>query len=61
VIHDDMTAWKRRAFVTSSGGHIKHENLIQDLIQAGRIPAEAADIKMQAYIQKNLHKSSRRK
>ncbi|GCB68390.1 hypothetical protein scyTo_0015214 [Scyliorhinus torazame] len=49
VLHDYMTAWSRRGFVTSSGGHIQHENLIKDLILAARKPIEAAVIKVLAH------------
>ncbi|GCB75114.1 hypothetical protein scyTo_0019725 [Scyliorhinus torazame] len=45
IVHDYMTAWSRRGFVTSSGGHIQHESLIRDLILAARQPLEAAVIK----------------
>ncbi|GCB67037.1 hypothetical protein scyTo_0010186 [Scyliorhinus torazame] len=49
VVHAYMTAWSRRGFVASSGGHIQHENLIKDFILAARQPFEAAVIKVQAF------------
>ncbi|GCB83548.1 hypothetical protein scyTo_0024073 [Scyliorhinus torazame] len=41
-----MVAWARRRYRTSSGGHVQHEQHIQDLVEAARAPAEAAVIKV---------------
>ncbi|XP_041043343.1 ribonuclease H-like [Carcharodon carcharias] len=49
VVHDYMAAWNRRNFITSGGGHIRHEKVVQELVEAARVPAEVAVIKIQAH------------
>ncbi|GCB79450.1 hypothetical protein scyTo_0017892 [Scyliorhinus torazame] len=49
VIHDYMVAWARRGYITSSGGHVQHEQHIRDLVEAASAPAEATVIKVAAH------------
>ncbi|GCB79810.1 hypothetical protein scyTo_0016042 [Scyliorhinus torazame] len=49
VVHDYMVDWARRGYITSSGGHVQHEQHIRDLVEAARTPAEAAVSKVAAH------------
>ncbi|XP_067894152.1 ribonuclease H-like [Heterodontus francisci] len=49
VVHGYMAAWSRRGYLTSMGGHIKHENVVRELVEAARRPTKAAVIKIKAH------------
>ena len=49
VIHDYMTAWGRRGFITTGGTPIKHQQRIEALLRASEKPREAAVIKVKAH------------
>ncbi|XP_067872873.1 zona pellucida sperm-binding protein 4-like [Heterodontus francisci] len=44
-----MTAWSRRGYVTSGGGHIQHENVVREFVEVVKLPAAAALINIKAH------------
>uniref|UniRef100_UPI00398EAA3F protein NYNRIN-like n=1 Tax=Pristiophorus japonicus TaxID=55135 RepID=UPI00398EAA3F len=49
VVHDYMTAWGRRGFITTSGHPIKHQLRIEALLAASNKPKQVAVIKIKAH------------
>jgi len=49
VVHDYMAAWSRRGYVTSGGGHIKHENIVRELVKAVSYAAAVAVMWIKAH------------
>ncbi|XP_041041211.1 ribonuclease H-like [Carcharodon carcharias] len=49
VVHNYMVAWSRRGYVTLGGGHVQHEAIVKELVEAAKLPLEAAVIKVEAH------------
>ncbi|XP_051242063.1 uncharacterized protein LOC127355326 [Dicentrarchus labrax] len=49
VVHDFGALWRHRKFLTSSGKHIAHHNLISDLLSAIMLPTRLAVCKCAAH------------
>uniref|UniRef100_UPI00398E47D7 uncharacterized protein n=1 Tax=Pristiophorus japonicus TaxID=55135 RepID=UPI00398E47D7 len=45
VVHDFGQLWKNRGFITSGGKHIKHSQLVLNLLDAIQLPSKVAVIK----------------
>uniref|UniRef100_UPI00398EE68E ribonuclease H-like n=1 Tax=Pristiophorus japonicus TaxID=55135 RepID=UPI00398EE68E len=49
VVHDYMTAWGRRDFITTGGEPVKNQVRIRNLLEASSKPTQAAVIKIKAH------------